>query len=444
MIYSKLYLEKKNNLLPLFIVTGIVLFASIVTFFSTIPVRVKKITDARVIRMEVVNISDSAVGIFWETEKQESGWVEYRTENAVEGQIALDERDVLHNKNPFFFHFVSIKDLKPETTYTFNIVTEKGRYVANNTTEYHFKTSKKDDQTNRLKPAYGKVYSQNGKAADSTLVLLKIKGIYPLMALTKQTGEWLIPFNRLINKETGLKTDTINENSPVEMEFLSETGGRSYAKTLVSHVSPLSQGILLGRNYSLLKNDGEVLSASDTNTGDTPLSFSVIYPRENALIPASKPLLKGIGIPRKDVFVFINSKPQFAFRTTVDEDGEWRILPRDPIGPGTYLAVFTTVDEKGRTITVKRQFMIAKSGEQVLGTATGAPTLIPTQPATPTKTISPPATITPLLPSVTPIMTYPTPSPTKEPPRTGGGSMGGVFGIALGMLILGSGLLLVF
>ena len=80
-------------------------------------------------------------------------------------------------------------------------------------------------------------------------------------------------------------------------------------------------------------------------TGSKP-TFFVSYPVENAIIPASRPLINGGGIPGNDVFVFINSKPQFAFRTTIDKNGKWRVLPDTPMGAGTYIASVTSKDER--------------------------------------------------------------------------------------------------
>ena len=103
------------------------------------------------------------------------------------------------------------------------------------------------------------------------------------------------------------------------------------------------------------------------------------------------------------------------------------MLPDTPMGAGTYIASVTSKDERGGKITVQRNFTIAKSGEQVLGVATGEPTLVPTVVVTPT--LSPTTTLT-STPQVTPssspslsttptpttVMTYPTVQPSPQTP----------------------------
>ena len=130
------------------------------------------------------------------------------------------------------------------------------------------------------------------------------------------------------------------------------------------------------------------------------------------------------------------------------------MLPDTPMGAGTYIASVTSKDERGGKITVQRNFTIAKSGEQVLGVATGEPTLVPTVVVTPT--LSPTTTLT-STPQVTPssspslsttptpttVMTYPTVQPSPQTPRSGGSSFMPIFA-SFSLIIMGIGLMLVF
>ena len=106
------------------------------------------------------------------------------------------------------------------------------------------------------------------------------------------------------------------------------------------------------------------------------------------------------------------------------------MLPDTPMSAGTYIASVTSKDERGGKVTVQRNFTIAKSGEQVLGVATGEPTLVPTATIVPTvvptssqTTVTPTValSITPsptLTVSITPTtsMTYPTVQPSPQTP----------------------------
>ena len=105
-------------------------------------------------------------------------------------------------------------------------------------------------------------------------------------------------------------------------------------------------------------------------------------------------------------------------------------VARYPMSAGYYIASVTSKDERGGKVTVQRNFTIAKSGEQVLGVATGEPTLVPTATIVPTvvptssqTTVTPTValSITPsptLTVSITPTtsMTYPTVQPSPQTP----------------------------
>ena len=315
------------------------------------------------------------------------------------------------------------------------------------------KTPQFNSQKYSFKPAYGKATLGSGLPARNIFVLLQIEDKRPLLVLTKETGEWLIPLHILVDRMSGKIVSDISDKLKVEIEYLGEGNQSSIVTSTLAGIVPMQQTIVLGKNYSLLAK-GEVLSATDKEiTGSKP-TFFVSYPVENAIIPASRPLINGGGIPGNDVFVFINSKPQFAFRTTIDKNGKWRVLPDTPMGAGTYIASVTSKDERGGKITVQRNFTIAKSGEQVLGVATGEPTLVPTVVVTPT--LSPTTTLT-STPQVTPssspslsttptpttVMTYPTVQPSPQTPRSGGSTSIPIFA-SFSLIIMGVGLMLVF
>lgn len=456
MIYSKLYLQKKTSLLPLFIVWGICLLTFGLVIRSQKTTFQTPVIHEALKRREIVNLTSNQIGIFWESKKAETGWIRYGEKDTELDKIAYDERDLVPVTQAYTYHYAVLKNLKANTDYYYQIVNSKGAYADSRNKPFFIKTPQYNSQKYSLKPAYGKATLGNGLPARNIFVLLQIEDKRPLLTLSKDTGEWLIPLHILVDRMSGKVVSDISDKLKVEIEYIGEGNQNSYVTSTLAGIVPMQQTIVLGKNYSLLAK-GEVLSATDKETANSKPAFFVSYPIENGIVPASRPLINGGGIPGNDIFIFINSKPQFAFRTTVDKYGKWRVLPDTPMGAGTYIATVTSKDERGGKVTIQRNFTIAKSGEQVLGVATGEPTLVPIMTTAPT--VVPTSTQTTVTPTValsitpsptsmisitpTTIMTYPTVQPSQETPRSGGSSFMPIFG-SLSLIIMGIGLMLVF
>jgi len=435
---------------------GVLFIATLFIFYTKKSAHVTSITKTPLIKKELVNLSSNQAGIYWESKDKEEGWIQFGEKGEDVSTNAYDDRDLSPNLQKYTHHYVALKNLKEDKNYYFRIMNKRGAYVDKDMNIFHFKTPKKETQRYSGKPAYGKVLMANGKPRENILVLLTIEGKIPLLALSKSTGEWLLPLNSIIEKTTGKTVYDISSNTRTNIEFIEERGSSSHVVTFLANINPMAQTIILGRNYSLLaqqQGQGDVLSVSTGKKIESKSTVAIVYPRENAIIPALRPLIKGQGLPGSDVTAFINSSPQFTFRTKVDKVGEWRILPTDPISPGSYVLTITSKDETGAKITIKRNFIIAKSGEQVLGLATGEPTLPPPT-TTPTRSISatpvptlivfnPTPTLHPTLFQPTSQPQYPITTPTNTPPRTGG-SLTGLLFASLILLFVGGGLMLVF
>jgi len=441
MTYSELYFPKKTNHIFLLILGGLSLIALFFTVKIKLPAEIKQISKKDLIRYEMVNITSSHVGIFWETEKTEESWIEFQ------GTKIYDDRDVAGSSQKHTYHYISLRELKENTDYSFQILSREGIYTKVDSSVLRFKTPKNEIARSGMKPAYGKILLPNGKPAQDVFALVKIQDKYPLLAISKDTGEWLVSLNTLVDKKTQRITSDLLEGAKVNIEYISEKNKSSYMTTTISRITPIASTVIMGNNYNLLAQ-GDVLSASTDNGEVQKLVLTIVYPRENSIIPAGRPLFKGTGLPDSDIFIFINSKPQNAYRTKVDKKGEWKVLPTVSISPGSYLASITSQDEKGTKITIKRNFMIAKSGEQVLGEATGTATITPTQPVSPTSVVLSPTPTGIIIPTLIPtssyISPYPTALPTSSNPPTTGGNISHLFIASIAFIVLGLGFMLVF
>lgn len=382
MAFTDIYSRHEKRIptwLSFFIITLIVIFVSVL-FFRNEP-QSSKATKKVVKRIEATNISSSQVSVFWQTEQPESGWVTYGASENKLDKIALDERDFQNNNEARRIHYAILRNLDPSTKYYFKLVNEKELIANPQGRAFSFVTLPRSSQVSNLKPAYGKITDSGGAPLDNVIVILSVKDAYLLSTLSKSSGEWLIPLNYILDKKTS-SLKALAKDEQIQLDFFGENGKRSVVQTTLSSLSPLSQTIVLGKNYKLHQKEG-VLSATD----DRSVKVEILFPKENAVIPGTSPLIRGTGVPNAEVTASITNKGKdLTARAKVGGNGSWSINLSSSLSAGKHNLSIRTKDTKGSEIALNRNFSIAKSGEQVLGEATGSatPTVTPVASATPT------------------------------------------------------------
>ncbi len=391
----------------------------------------------RLERLEIANITNNSVSIFWRTKEKEASWLIYGEDERKLNKQIFDDRDLADNKNSYFNHYAIFKNLQPNKKYFFEIVTTKGVIRQNNNSPFIFVTKTQLPLSSSLPPAMGSIQGRNGRPLINGIILLKIEGAGLLSDRTKDKGEWLIPFYYL----TKIDTDELIQpkvDSSVTIEVISEEGEMSTVKTIVKKTSPLPQTVIIGKNYEF--NDEKEKVLSETTKGQ--LSFGkidIIFPKENAAIDAKKPNLRGTALPHKKVKIIIESLPTGRqaktpqiFEIYADKDGVWNSAPFYDLDPGKHQLTIITEDENNKEVKITRIFNILKSGESVLGEATPSGTITPTEMPTDTPVpTTPPVTSTPVV-----SVTQPAPKP--------GINFFPLTVVSTVLMILGTGLIMIF
>jgi hypothetical protein len=444
MSYSKLYIKKGQKALA---ILGIVSFLSFfvgMTFFVT---QLGKQNGwqktSGIDTLYIVNRSPHGFEVIWSVKNsvKEEQWVEVGT---VKESYPI--RGTLENVGGVYRSIIA--GLKPDTTYYFRVRVGTKTY---NLPSLNSKTvhTPKEVKEKPVSPAYGKVILPSTRPYANGVLIYEIDGYYPLAVITKETGEWLIPLTGLVEKKNDSIT-SVNDAKEVILKLFSYP--KNSIRTTIGQTRPLKQTIMAGTTsqiaQTIQKKDANesVLGTYTQNTVQTTYGTSaIIYPKENALIPGNTPLIRGTGLMGSEVTILIQGPTkQYSYRAKTDETGNW--LVQNPLvlefGRYTISATIKSADNTPTIIT--RSFNIIKSGEQVLGVATGTPTLIPTIPILPTTTS--PTLIPTSFPTgiLSPTMIIPTRfTPTATPPVTGGGMTGFLFG-ALICITVGAGLVLAF
>lgn len=448
MIYSRLIVSPhlRKNVRLLIVCAFISLGVAIFVFINHYVFVNGLITVGPLQKAQIVNLTSNGAGVVWEVKEnpQDVQWVEWGESMNVMSHKSAPGTGMEHLK------YATITGLEANKTYYVRIRSYKGVYTWEGKRAIVLKTPKVSRAYPQT-PAYGKVLYSSGKAYTNGIVFFEVEGYVPQVAFTKETGEWLVSMNGFVDKKTNTTT-SIKGNMKVTIRIPSSP--ETIIVATAKQITPMSKMIVIGTSSTLLVQgiqNESVLGVTTEKVQQEGKQPNITYPKEGALIPGNTPLIKGTAVENKELNVLIQGpKKQYSYRVMADNNGDWLVQYPLALEAGRYVVSAITQDKSGFKLTLRRTFTIIKNGEQVLGEATGSPTLaptaIPTIPTAPAPTT--PVTLQPttaLSPTVAlPTVVVPTqfvPSPT--PPRTGGELSGYVFTAAV-CIVLGAGLVLVF
>lgn len=155
------------------------------------------------------NANSSSITISWTTTAVVPGFVTYGV-NMPSEQTALDDRDS-QKPSARNIHYVTIKNLTPQTTYQFKIISGKLTYPE----ILKFTTATPSDAQSGYKPIIGTAL-QNNQPVQEGLVYLSVSGAYLQSALIKNLGSFIIPINNLQNTNlTGMFQPVAESNAKI-------------------------------------------------------------------------------------------------------------------------------------------------------------------------------------------------------------------------------------
>lgn len=150
--------------------------------------------------LQIVNITDTTVTIVWQTNAPAIGEVHFgEFENL--NQKSKDNRD-LKKLTERLTHFVTIKNLKPDTRYFYKITNNSLSYP-DKTLE--FKTaninSPYDLNFSFPKPLKGTILNTNLNPIDESLIYLKIPGAQNLATFSSTAGNFILPLKLVLSED---------------------------------------------------------------------------------------------------------------------------------------------------------------------------------------------------------------------------------------------------
>jgi len=385
--------------------------------------------------VRLTNKTHSMVSISWITEKSSFGLIKYNTAGRTPQKIAFDDRKKNQETSLYKTHHVSLRNLQPETQYEFFLEVDGKRYD-NNGKPYLF-TTLAEAEVSKLLPAYGEVLFADNSPAAGALVYLTLEKAGPLSALVNKSGNWLIPLNIARDKDNG-SSIAGGEKRKIELFIITAEKGAAQAITTTEQVSPAST-IVVGKRYDFRlkaqkekKQETEILGAQKKE--NRQYKIEIIQPEKKQALSSQRPLIRGTGFPGNKVSIILQSR-RYTVVVDVDKRGNWSWTPPKNLQAGNHVIIIKTRNKEGAIITLRRQFVVLKSGTRVLGEATPSATLAPSAAPSPTATLTPFA-------SPTPTSVFGTPTPTlsqQETPRSGSWTLSFLC-IGLGFIFISLGI----
>ncbi|MBP6882682.1 MAG: fibronectin type III domain-containing protein [Candidatus Levybacteria bacterium] len=428
-------------------------------------------------QIRISNQTDTSFTISYVTDESVLGSLSYG-EGVERGKVALDDRDQQSGTpKQYNVHHITLRNLKPETTYYYTILSSDKVFQDEGKKPFSIKTlSTLTQQPSRQAPIVGSTAYPDGLTDDSVMVFLVTDNAQVLSTLTKSNGSYVLPLNALRTSDFANYL-TFKDTAIIKLLLQSPTLS-SRASLLPTQINPVPK-ITLSNIYDFTV-DSSNPNATPTSTGSAQIddsafpSFSAVedLPAEPAIIsPDNKeeltdqqPKFEGTSAPNEEVLIEIHSDPITA-SVKADKNGAWSYRPPANLSPGEHTITIKTKNSKGILTTITRNFTVFAEGSQFTEPSVSPvnPSSTPTVSQTPTP--SPAKTTPTIVPSASPtavVTVMPTLSPTAiasaspeatsvpqaslspSPTMSSPGSSNVIFSGIITILVLGVGTMLFF
>ncbi|MBI4079385.1 MAG: fibronectin type III domain-containing protein [Candidatus Levybacteria bacterium] len=370
--------------------------------------------------VRLANIEDTSFTVSYTTQASVLSSVAYG-EDASLGNTAVDERDgtkVSQRKT----HSIIVKNLEPETTYFFSILSG-GKTFLNGNKLFEVTTGKTLQSKPPKRVVKGKVLVQNGQSSEEVIVYLTADNTQMLSSVLNEENEYTFNISKL-RTETLASLAGLSDNTPLNILAISESM-QSTATILAKNAETIPP-ITLSQNYDFTASPLSI--APKASFSATPLAGNIGFPSLLASQSASikpeiltpdegeqfsdqRPIFRGKTAPGEKVEITIESEPITA-EVTADKSGNWSYRPPSALAPGEHLITITTRDKFSIAQKITKSFTVFAAGTQVSQTATpsGELTITPS----PTVPISATQAQLPITPTAVPSLS-PSPTPTAQP-----------------------------
>jgi hypothetical protein len=215
-------------------------------------------------QIKLTNVTDSGFTVSFFTAESTPGFVKYGTEvDAVKSQTGDDRDQLSGTVGSYQLHHITVRGLKPSTSYYYLIGTGTNASFDNNGAPFTVKTTEKGGAPSAAKTAYGNILSAAGNPVNGAIVYVSLPEVGEMSSLTKASGGWAIPLSNARTAD-GSGYAIITETDVLTVLVQGLTANETSNVTVsVAESQPVAD-ITLGQN----KVAEKTLDASDSATAD--------------------------------------------------------------------------------------------------------------------------------------------------------------------------------
>lgn len=403
------------------ILLGVLLGVTVFILKSTSIQRLRASFPNSPVEIEISNISGSSITVTYTTNEPTTGVISYG-DSSDAGTIVNDDKDTQGDPKAYKIHYFTIKNLKPNTTYYFNILSNNTLFNDNGS-PYTTKTAAfVVPATQPSRPIRGKVIMPDGNPPNEAVAYIKAQNSQLLSIPVSKNGEYSFDLKSLLNADlNGIAM--LADKDVLTLSFRGD-GNTAQASVLLKDAEAVPV-ITLNQEYNFTA-EVSVTPISSQSARPTIPQFSnpklsdklgILIPEENQPFSDPQPEFSGTGIPGDLINITIQAIEKISADAVVDSNGLWKFRPDQKLEPGVYTLTVTGKDKNGRTQSVSESFVMYAEGSQftdpsVAPTKQPTPTLNPTMTPTSIPLASPSATVAPTITTPSPTIPTQTPAPS--------------------------------
>jgi hypothetical protein len=353
--------------------------------------------------VRITNITGHSFTVSWVTNKSTNGFIKYG-EGDSRNQTDLDEITGQSN-----LHYLTVKGLKPQTSYSF-VINSGGDDYDNNGNSWQVTTGAELAQPTTTNIISGNVLTASGEPAKNVIVYITAGSASPLSVYTSENGSWLVNLALARTRNLSSYTSISSQNTLLEISVQAGQRGVSSAQVYPQSAKPVPP-MTLGEVH-----DFKNLPPSDTDeipeaSLDLPTEEATESSRfeveegkvteeedvtldsveEGEIVTSTEPEFFGEGPPGTKITIIVESDP-VTEEVTVASNGVWNWSPPEGLDEGSHKITITWRDVTGVLRTLTRTFVVqAAEGPAFESTPSASPTSTPTSTptASPTSAASP-------------------------------------------------------
>ncbi|MBI2594060.1 fibronectin type III domain-containing protein [Candidatus Daviesbacteria bacterium] len=207
-------------------------------------------SNFKVSDLQTLNISNNTATVVWQTNLPVLGHVLYgESENL--NLKSSDNRDI-KNPAPRFTHFVTLKNLKPNTRYFYKIVNNSQSYPEKSL-EFTTANLRDPDELNFsfIKPVKGTILNTNLNPIDESLIFFSIPGAQDLATFSSTAGNFIMPLKLVLDKDLK-KVYNIPDGTPASIT-VKKQGLESKVQIIISDSTVNLPPVTIGTSLDLSK-----------------------------------------------------------------------------------------------------------------------------------------------------------------------------------------------